>query len=216
MVKKVLSLPQIVEALEGCAGNWEKAEALGKHAGNLAKAEGQKLRDLYEEEVALRHYKPELTAVQRWNQYTRERMLTDAVDSFVKNYDSIMEGTFPGDLFDGTRSGHLIEAISRLSEEAIYTSPTKIKAELLGRRIIDSLLHQFMAAAVKYDTEEPMTFIEKRTIDIISTFYKSMYHTQKEGKGEAEKLYLRILMVTDYISGMTDNYAKRLYKELLG
>ncbi|MBQ2023306.1 MAG: hypothetical protein II213_06270, partial [Lachnospiraceae bacterium] len=30
----------------------------------------------------------------------------------------------------------------------------------------------------------------------------------------ADKLYLRILMITDFISGMTDNYVKRLYQEL--
>ena len=27
-------------------------------------------------------------------------------------------------------------------------------------------------------------------------------------------MYLRILMITDYISGMTDNYAKKLYQDL--
>ena len=32
----------------------------------------------------------------------------------------------------------------------------------------------------------------------------------------AEKLYLRLLLVTDFISGMTDSYAKRLYQELNG
>ena len=84
------------------------------------------------------------------------------------------------------------------------------------RECIESLLGQFMPAAVKYDTEEKMTFIERRTMDIISGFYKSMYHGEAAGKGRRERLYLRILMVTDYISGMTDSYAKRLYKELFG
>ena len=51
-------------------------------------------------------------------------------------------------------------------------------------------------------------------MDIISGFYKSMYHGEAEGKGEGDRLYLRMLMVTDYISGMTDNYARRLYREL--
>ena len=37
-----------------------------------------------------------------------------------------------------------------------------------------------------------------------------------EGKTEAEKLYLRILLVTDYICGMTDSYAMRLYQEMRG
>ena len=73
-----------------------------------------------------------------------------------------------------------------------------------------------MPAAVKYDTEEEQTFIDRRIMDIISGFYKSMYHAEAEGKDRGERLYLRILMVTDYISGMTDNYAKRLYKELFG
>ena len=31
---------------------------------------------------------------------------------------------------------------------------------------------------------------------------------------EKEKLYLRLMLVTDYICGMTDSYAKRLYQEL--
>ena len=35
-----------------------------------------------------------------------------------------------------------------------------------------------------------------------------------KGKSEIEKLYLRLLLVTDYIWGMTDSYAKRLYQEL--
>ena len=41
-----------------------------------------------------------------------------------------------------------------------------------------------------------------------------MYTRQATGKSEQDKLYLRILMITDYISGMTDSYAKRLYQQL--
>lgn len=77
-----------------------------------------------------------------------------------------------------------------------------------------SLLTQFMPAAIVYSTEEETTFIEKRTIDTVSEFYKVMYYSESYGKSEQEKLYLRILMITDYISGMTDNYAKKLYREL--
>ena len=48
----------------------------------------------------------------------------------------------------------------------------------------------------------------------ISNNYKRAYHYHSEGKSEIEKLYLRLLLVTDYICGMTDSYAKRLYQEL--
>ena len=90
----------------------------------------------------------------------------------------------------------------------------KARTELFGRRVIDSLLSQFMPAALVYDTQETVSFIERRTIDTVSEFYKSMYRSESAGKSEEEKLYLRILMITDFISGMTDNYAKRLYQEL--
>ena len=59
-----------------------------------------------------------------------------------------------------------------------------------------------------------MNKIEKRLVSFISENYKTAYHNQAKGKSEVEKLYLRLLLVTDYICGMTDSYAKRLYQEL--
>ena len=71
-----------------------------------------------------------------------------------------------------------------------------------------------MPAAILFDTDEPATFIDRRTIDTVSDFYKSMYYSESVGKNDGDRLYLRMLMITDYISGMTDNYAKRLYQDL--
>lgn len=51
---------------------------------------------------------------------------------------------------------------------------------------------------------------------LISDNYKNAYHYHAAGKSEVEKLYLRLLLVTDYICGMTDSYAKRLYQEMNG
>lgn len=194
MVKKVISFQQIAEILQ---------QYQEKH-----------LIHIYQEELSKNSRKPELTAVQRWNQYIQDVMIRDAGDAFVKHYEEIMQGMFRGNLFEGTVSGDIIQAISELSEKYVYTSSIKTRTELFGRRVIHSLLSQFMPAAIVYDTEEEMSFIEKRTIDTVSNFYKSMYHSQAAGMSEQDKLYLRILMITDYISGMTDNYAKRLYQEL--
>lgn len=209
MVKKVLTLSQIKEGLMQYWQEMREDSLKGKVLRHV-----EKLEEIYGEETRRGERKPELTAVQRWNQYMQKIMIEDAVSAFVKNYNALMEGSFRGDLFENTVSGHVIYGIARLSENLIYTSSLKIKTELFGRRVIESLLGQFMPAAVKYDTEEKMTFIDRRTVDIISGFYKSMYHGEAKGKNEGERLYLRLLMVTDYISGMTDNYARRLYKEL--
>ncbi len=216
MVKKVLSITQIFEALEQYLNELKEENSNGDHQTLYKEVAEciQKLKDIYQNEITKKTRKPELAALQRWNQYLQGRMIQDAGNAFARNYETIMRGEFYGDLFDNTCSGHVILAISKLSEKWIYTSSLKIKTELYGRRVIDSLLSQFMPAAIKYDTDEKMTFIECRIIDTVSDFYKSMYRTESVGKSEADKLYLRILMITDFISGMTDNYAKRLYQEL--
>ena len=212
MVKKVLGITQIFDALE------QYHDTLTDAAMKTSFAEcEEKLKTINRNEVAKKIRKPELSAVQQWNQYLQTCMIHDAGDSFLRHYEEIMNGTFQGDLFDDTCSGHVIRAISNLSEKWIYTSSIKTKTELYGRRVIDSLLTQFMPAAIKYDTDAPMTFIECRIIDTVSDFYKSMYHAEAErlaASAASDLLYLRILMITDYISGMTDNYAKRLYQEL--
>ena len=73
------------------------------------------------------------------------------------------------------------------------------------------------AAIIKYDDpSQKLNSMDLRIVSFISDNYKRAYHCQAEGKTEAEKLYLRILLVTDYICGMTDSYAMRLYQEMRG
>lgn len=210
MVKKVISYQQI-------AGIFQDGKYVGEYKRDYDMDSYtcmSKLSQFYRESIENKIRNPELTAVQRWSQYIQEIMIEEAGESFVRHYDALMNGEFCGDLFDDTFSGYLIKAISELSEKYIYTSSVKTKTELFGRRVIHSLLDQFLPAVLLYDTEEKMTFIQRRTVDTVSNFYKSMYHEQSKGRSEADRLYLRMIMITDFISGMTDNYAKRLYREL--
>ena len=207
MVKKVIGFQDIVKALQ----NYEPEDRIND---SIFKKYTNQLVAIYNEELKKNDRKPELTAIQRWNQFMQGIMIANAGDSFFENYAAIMSGDFCGNLFDGTIAGDIIRAIAELSERLIYTSSIKTRTELFGRRVINSLLDQFMPAALLYDTGESISFIEKRTIDTVSEFYKSMYHSEAYKRNSQEKLYLRILMITDYISGMTDSYAKRLYQEL--
>lgn len=56
---------------------------------------------------------------------------------------------------------------------------------------------------------------DKKLLAIFSGNYKQDYQNARTGT-EPFDLYLRLLMVTDYISGMTDSYARTLYRELSG
>ena len=81
---------------------------------------------------------------------------------------------------------------------------------------LNFLLERFVGAAILYDTQEYKTDVQKKMMALVSDNYKAIYKIYSEGKSEEEKLYLRLLLVTDSICGMTDSYAKRLYQELSG
>ena len=82
---------------------------------------------------------------------------------------------------------------------------------------------------VKYadepDEREHLSTIDDRFLHMIPDNFKMDYlgakkqgdarvaeGAQSEEDAEAEKLYLRFLMVPDFISGMTDSYARNLYR----
>ena len=69
---------------------------------------------------------------------------------------------------------------------------------------------------MSYDTNRQLDYVELKKIGIISESQKRSYHYFAEGKIEVEKLYLRLLLATDFISGMTDSYSHRLYLDMVG
>ena len=87
--------------------------------------------------------------------------------------------------------------------------------EVAESAMIDFLMDKFIRAVIYYDEPgEKLGTIESRMVSFISSNYKNAYHYHAQGKEPREKLYLRLLLVTDYICGMTDSYAKRLYQEI--
>ena len=68
------------------------------------------------------------------------------------------------------------------------------------------------------DADKNITLIDDRFIRVIPDNFKEDYKAAKRNLPadmenlDGEKLYLRFLMVTDFISGMTDSYARNLYQ----
>ena len=77
-------------------------------------------------------------------------------------------------------------------------------------------MDKFVRAAIYFDTEKELGTIDEKVITLVSENYVERYYAESRGKSEEEKLYLRILLVTDSVCGMTDSYARSLYQELNG
>lgn len=206
-VKGFLSYHTICEELKSLP---DHAEENGFHVLG-------KLEELYQKAIERGEVNPEEYAIKNWIVRVQSFLISCATFGFTSNYQEIMEGTYKYDLFHGTTAEELMHLLGDMAHRRVFTSYQIYKMEVIESAILNFLMDRFVKAVIYYDVEdEKMDAIDERFISFISDNYKRAYHFHSQGKSEEEKLYLRLLLVTDYICGMTDSYAKRLYQELTG
>ena len=172
----------------------------------------------------------ELYAIQNWIPYAQEWFMYCAVYGFNKNYNAIMQGKYKDDLFKGTNHELSLKIMDDIMVEYIFPNRNIVKLELSANTILANLLDKFTRAVVYHDKKyKSDKYIEikayKKLYNLISDNYREAYKLSRdrffveeknEGKQKEYDIYLRLLLVADYISGMTDTYAKTIYQELNG
>jgi dGTPase len=72
-----------------------------------------------------------------------------------------------------------------------------------------------LTEAVFSDNKDDPKTKEGKIYSLISQDYKDIYQNSIEDiKDEKNKAYYKLLLITDFVSGMTDGYALDLYKKL--
>ncbi len=155
-------------------------------------------------------------AVKNWIVRIQGFIINCATFGFTSNYSSIMEGNYKKDIFYGTYGEKLMNLLGDLAYRRVFSSNAIYKLEVKESVILNHLMHLFVTTVLKYDTDEEFDALDIRVMSFVSENYINIYHHQAAGKSESDKLYLRLMLVTDYICGMTDSYAMRLYQEIQG
>ncbi|WP_101774558.1 deoxyguanosinetriphosphate triphosphohydrolase [Pasteurella oralis] len=152
----------------------------------------------------------------------RTRLMSGAKFIFTSKYKEIMSGKYQYDLFKGSNGETLHQALKAFSYQYIFTDKNILKLEVSGWTILTFLLDQFIPAALYYKGLDDPSYqndhkLHQKLIELISENHKRVYREfAQKAVSEQEKCYLRVLMVTDFISGMTDSYAYELYMTLSG
>ena len=146
----------------------------------------------------------------------RTMLIDAATESFVLHYEKIMNGEYQQDLLSDSSAHELYTHLRKISEDKIYDHKSILRLEIAGYSTLTYLLENFVPPLVAYDTNRRLDYVDLKRIGIISESQKRSYHYFAEGKSEVEKLYLRLLLATDFISGMTDSYAHQLYRDMVG
>ncbi len=176
----------------------------------------QVLERQYQKALDRQDTEPVQYAISNFAVRMQSYLLGSAVCGFEEHYREIMEGSWNHDLFYGSRGAALCDALGKIAYDHAFISTPILRLEITAGRILDYFLDAFTGAFLYYDTDRKLGVMEEKLVGIVSEHHKQLYHYHARGKSETEKLYLRLLLVTDYVSGMTDTYARDTYRELNG
>ncbi|RZJ70150.1 MAG: deoxyguanosinetriphosphate triphosphohydrolase [Flavobacterium sp.] len=132
-------------------------------------------------------------------------LIRDAVNVFLANEDSILAGNYPYALTEQGKYTAQMRDIINLSIKNIYQSREVIEKELIGYRIINTLLDTFCTAynnkfegrSGNYDT-------------LVLKLLPEKFITEKM------ELYDRLLHICHFVSTLTDGKALSLYNTITG
>ncbi len=165
------------------------------------------------EEKAL--HEPRRNAVQTWTISMQSLLIYAASDAFCENYDAIMAGEMKKELLAVSPAAAFADALSDIAYRHAFLSKEILKIELSVSTMMDYLLGMLTGAALRFSTpQERIT--DSKLISVISENYVKICLMQCEGATKAWQAYYRLMLVTDYICGMTDSFAQELYRQLVG
>ncbi len=138
------------------------------------------------------------------------QLIAEVSETFMKNEEEILEANFDQSIVDCIPSSAILAEISKLSIEKLYRAQVVLEKEAGGYEVIEGLLESFCTSMyANYYQNEALTGKKKSVFRLLPDDLKSQLD-------EAGNLYERLLLVTDFISGLTDRHAISLFKTIKG
>lgn len=206
--KKCISYTQLLDELKA-REEYDRKESVYRSLVNV-------LERKYDRACENKIENPDANAVSNWIVSIQGQLLYAASDCFIDNYSEIMNGTYKYDLFHGKEEEVIMDTLGEIAYKYAFSSNAIYKLEIAADTIFNFLLDRFVNSVINYDTDEKQSVLSTRVVALISDDYRKIYELFSKDKSDIEKLYLRLLLATDYLCGMTDSFAKNLYQELNG
>ena len=152
--------------------------------------------------------------MQRLRIFIKGKMISAVKEAFEKHYEDIMEGNFSQELLAVSSAKDLVNVIRKdIEQKYIYYSMSITKTKLQSYQIIDTLLDRFVPSVFNGKNAGSSDDKDSLTYSLISNNYRYVCEKICKGKNynDSENIYYKLLLVTDFISGMTDTYAMDMY-----
>ncbi|WP_427911611.1 dGTPase [Ramlibacter sp. MMS24-I3-19] len=158
-----------------------------------------------------------------------------ASDEYVSKHEEILTGRPSGLIARGTPGGEMLEMLKAYCREHVYHAASIERKELAGLAAVRGLLDHFACLLKCSDSRFEATLdgqdkdpsgrsllVERKLLSIFPERYKLAYqhasssHTGNSATAALARWNLRAHLVTDFISGMTDDFALWSFQMLSG
>ncbi len=142
--------------------------------------------------------------------YLRAKVISTLVracaDAFLANREEILKGDFNTSLVDSLEEyQNALKIIGKKSVGRIYNYESVMKIELAGFKIMSGLIEDFVEAALLDEAARQKR--HEKVLGLIPNQFRFE---------ETARPYQKVMCILDFVSGMTDNYALELYRNLRG
>lgn len=150
--------------------------------------------------------------IQKFRIHTQKIMIDSVIKSFEENYEQIMQGKLENEIIDISDASDIRKAYKKL-QQLVFNDKSILKKEIAGWEAIYGLLEIFVKASESEYFMSGGNNLESRLYKIISSSHRKVY---EEIENYENSEYKKLQLIVDFISGMTDRYAIRLFQELKG
>jgi dGTPase len=133
-------------------------------------------------------------------------LIHKCADVFWNNEESILSGIYKTSLIeDIPELAEIMKKIEQDSIKKIYNARQVVELEIAGFRIMSGLVEDFVTSALTAEKERDKE--QKKILELLPKQYTF---------DENDSPYIKVMHIFDFISGMTDLFALKLYRKLRG
>ncbi len=151
-------------------------------------------------------------------------LISGAIECFMNNYEKIMDGLSVGNLFeslpDGDHRKNLIMNAKDFTKNFVFSDQKKVELELGAYATLESLLNAFCQAAIDCGKSlqgrkggNALNYRSNLILKLLGDHSPAQCEPPPHSCWDEYQCLRRVL---DFVSGMTDNYATYIAKQLQG
>ena len=137
------------------------------------------------------------------------RLIIQSVDKFMEFEEQLLDGTFDMALTGQIGATPVLEKIQSISFEKIYKSKPVIEREIAGFEVLDGLLETFVPAILNLRSAQKLSWHNSSLLRLLPQDF--LFEIENSGN-----LYESLLVLLDFISGLTDSHALSIFRNIKG